>query len=134
MDYSPETLEARPNVISTSGCTAKEAEDVFVSQANICYKRKKLQSLAFSNEKEKTIATRIVQFSDFGFPVKPAHHKMIISDYLTKKGVGLSQRLLQLWWNWYGTSLCHGVYLYSVLAYEEASAKLRTRMAEKGLQ
>ncbi|GBL97613.1 hypothetical protein AVEN_49128-1 [Araneus ventricosus] len=33
-----------------------------------------------------------------------------------------------------GTSLCHGVYLYSVLAYEEASAKLRTRMAEKGHQ
>ncbi|GBN81964.1 hypothetical protein AVEN_228251-1 [Araneus ventricosus] len=36
--------------------------------------------------------------------------------------------------NWHGTSLCHGVYLYSVLAYEEASAKLRTRMAEKGRQ
>ncbi|GBM54906.1 hypothetical protein AVEN_77817-1 [Araneus ventricosus] len=33
-----------------------------------------------------------------------------------------------------GTSLCHGVYLYSVLACEEASAKLRTRMAEKGRQ
>ncbi|GBO46446.1 hypothetical protein AVEN_56431-1 [Araneus ventricosus] len=38
--------------------------------------------------------------------------------------------ILQLWWNWHGTSLCHGVYLYSALAYEEASAKLRTRMAE----
>ncbi|GBO41192.1 hypothetical protein AVEN_68313-1 [Araneus ventricosus] len=35
-------------------------------------------------------------------------------------------------WNWHGTSLC--VYLYSVLAYEEARAKLRTRMAEKGRQ
>ncbi|GBN31748.1 hypothetical protein AVEN_57684-1 [Araneus ventricosus] len=31
-------------------------------------------------------------------------------------------------------TICHGVYLYSVLAYEEASAKLRTRMAEKGRQ
>ncbi|GBM80419.1 hypothetical protein AVEN_54897-1 [Araneus ventricosus] len=31
-------------------------------------------------------------------------------------------------------SLCHGVYLYSVLAYEKASAKLQTRMAEKGRQ
>ncbi|GBN92598.1 hypothetical protein AVEN_181256-1 [Araneus ventricosus] len=28
-------------------------------------------------------------------------------------------------------SLCHGVHLHSVLAYEEASAKLQTRMAEK---
>ncbi|GBM77243.1 hypothetical protein AVEN_71041-1 [Araneus ventricosus] len=39
--------------------------------------------------------------------------------------------LLQLWWNWHGTSLCHGVYLHSVLAYEKTSAKRRTRMAEK---
>ncbi|GBN56839.1 hypothetical protein AVEN_22614-1, partial [Araneus ventricosus] len=37
-------------------------------------------------------------------------------------------------WNWHGTSPCHGVYLHSVLAYEEASAKLRTRMAEKNRQ
>ncbi|GBM70092.1 hypothetical protein AVEN_237199-1 [Araneus ventricosus] len=44
------------------------------------------------------------------------------------------QRLLQLWWNRHGTSLCHGVYFHSVLAYEEASAKLRTRMAEKSRQ
>ncbi|GBM59704.1 hypothetical protein AVEN_204724-1 [Araneus ventricosus] len=42
--------------------------------------------------------------------------------------------IIELWWNWYGTSLCHGVHLYSVLAYEEASAKPRTRMAEKGRQ
>ncbi|GBM36310.1 hypothetical protein AVEN_210855-1 [Araneus ventricosus] len=52
----------------------------------------------------------------------------------TSKDFTCLQRLLQLWWNWHGTSLCHGVYLYSVLAYEEASAKLRTRMAEKGRQ
>ncbi|GBM80212.1 hypothetical protein AVEN_203724-1 [Araneus ventricosus] len=31
-------------------------------------------------------------------------------------------------------NICHRVYLYSVLAYEEASAKLRTRMAEKSRQ
>ncbi|GBM25616.1 hypothetical protein AVEN_82737-1 [Araneus ventricosus] len=39
---------------------------------------------------------------------------------------------LQLWLNWHGTSLYHGVYLH--LAYEEASAKLRTRMSEKSRQ
>ncbi|GBM97683.1 hypothetical protein AVEN_16891-1 [Araneus ventricosus] len=33
-----------------------------------------------------------------------------------------------------GTSLCYGVYFHSVLAYQEASAKLRTRMAEKSRQ
>ncbi|GBN90615.1 hypothetical protein AVEN_109467-1 [Araneus ventricosus] len=45
------------------------------------------------------------------------------SDYCSCGGIGTAC-----------TSLCHGVYLYSVLAYEEASAKLRTRMAEKGRQ
>ncbi|GBN74666.1 hypothetical protein AVEN_50225-1 [Araneus ventricosus] len=53
---------------------------------------------------------------------------------LTSKGFTCLTAIMQLWWNWHGTSLCHGVYLYSVLAYEEASAKLRTRMAEKGRQ
>ncbi|GBN47641.1 hypothetical protein AVEN_66354-1 [Araneus ventricosus] len=33
-----------------------------------------------------------------------------------------------------GTALRHGVFSDSVLAYEEASAKLRTRMAEKSRQ
>ncbi|GBM82836.1 hypothetical protein AVEN_110983-1 [Araneus ventricosus] len=32
------------------------------------------------------------------------------------------------------TSLCHGVYSHSVLAYEETSAKLRKRMDEKSPQ
>ncbi|GBL74274.1 hypothetical protein AVEN_2037-1, partial [Araneus ventricosus] len=32
------------------------------------------------------------------------------------------------------TALCHGVCPHSVSAYEEASAKLRTRMAEKSRQ
>ncbi|GBN63700.1 hypothetical protein AVEN_155671-1 [Araneus ventricosus] len=32
------------------------------------------------------------------------------------------------------TSLCHGVYSHSVLAYEETSAKLRKRMDEKSRQ
>ncbi|GBN15600.1 hypothetical protein AVEN_24263-1 [Araneus ventricosus] len=37
-------------------------------------------------------------------------------------------------WNWHDTSLCHGVHFHNVLAYEEASAKLRTRMAKKSRQ
>ncbi|GBL86337.1 hypothetical protein AVEN_164524-1 [Araneus ventricosus] len=53
---------------------------------------------------------------------------------LPQKVSPVSQRLLQLWWNWHGTSQYQGVYLHSVLAYEEASAKLRTRMAEKSRQ
>ncbi|GBN37254.1 hypothetical protein AVEN_125566-1 [Araneus ventricosus] len=36
----------------------------------------------------------------------------------------------QLWWNWHGISLCHGVCPHNVLAYDEDSPKLRTRMAK----
>ncbi|GBN48935.1 hypothetical protein AVEN_244644-1 [Araneus ventricosus] len=50
------------------------------------------------------------------------------------KGFTCLTAIIAVWWNWHGTSLCHGVYLHSVLAYEEASAKLRTKMAEKSRQ
>ncbi|GBN70169.1 hypothetical protein AVEN_148564-1 [Araneus ventricosus] len=52
----------------------------------------------------------------------------------TSKGFTCLTAIIVVVWNCHGTSLCYGVYLYSVLAYEEASGKLRTRMAEKGLQ
>ncbi|GBO36203.1 hypothetical protein AVEN_177722-1 [Araneus ventricosus] len=63
-------------------------------------------------------------------------HQTIIKHVDQTRDAVFQSRLLYmwLWWNWHGTSLCHGVYLYSVLAYEEASAKLRTRMAEKDRQ
>ncbi|GBN00803.1 hypothetical protein AVEN_131515-1 [Araneus ventricosus] len=48
----------------------------------------------------------------------------------TSQGV-TSPTAIKLWWNWHGTSLCHGVCPRRVQEYEEASAKLRTRMAEK---
>ncbi|GBL86875.1 hypothetical protein AVEN_96096-1 [Araneus ventricosus] len=64
-----------------------------------------------------------VIFSQHGpFPAYLKRFHLSDSDYL------------QLWWNWHDTSLCHGVYSHSVLAYEEASAELRTRMAEKSHQ
>ncbi|GBM40066.1 hypothetical protein AVEN_23153-1 [Araneus ventricosus] len=51
-----------------------------------------------------------------------------------KKVSPISQRLLQLWWNWHGISLCHDVYSHSVLTYGEASAKLRKCLSEKNRQ
>ncbi|GBN03923.1 hypothetical protein AVEN_137994-1 [Araneus ventricosus] len=63
----------------------------------------------------------VIFFSQHGpFPAYLKRFHLSDSDYCSCGGIG--------------TSLCHGVYLYSVLAYEEASAKLRTRMAEKGRQ
>ncbi|GBL75368.1 hypothetical protein AVEN_194566-1 [Araneus ventricosus] len=49
----------------------------------------------------------------------------------TLKGFTFLTAIIAVVVDWHGTSLCHGVYSHSVLAYEEVSAKLRTRMAEK---
>ncbi|GBN42337.1 hypothetical protein AVEN_269110-1 [Araneus ventricosus] len=63
----------------------------------------------------------VIFFSQHGpFPAYLKRFHLSDSDYCSCGGTG--------------TSLCHRVYLYSVLAYEEVSAKLRTRMAEKGRQ
>ncbi|GBN55949.1 hypothetical protein AVEN_109899-1 [Araneus ventricosus] len=53
---------------------------------------------------------------------------------LTSKGFICLTAIIAVVVECHGTSLCHGMYLHNVLAYEEARAKLRTRMAEKSLQ
>ncbi|GBM06654.1 hypothetical protein AVEN_190873-1 [Araneus ventricosus] len=63
----------------------------------------------------------VISFSQHGpFPAYLKRFHLCDSDYCSCGGIG--------------TALHYAMYLCSVLAYEEASSKLRTRMAEKGRQ
>ncbi|GBN50913.1 hypothetical protein AVEN_49258-1 [Araneus ventricosus] len=62
----------------------------------------------------------VIFFSQHGpFPAYLKRFHLFDSDFCICGGIGTA---------------CHGVYLHSVLAYEEASAKLRTRMVVRSRQ
>ncbi|GBO09204.1 hypothetical protein AVEN_217065-1 [Araneus ventricosus] len=69
----------------------------------------------------------VIFFSQHGpFPAYLKRFHLSDSDYCSCGGIGTALH--------YATECIVCVLPYSVLAYEEASAKLRTRMAEKGRQ